>query len=379
MDNPFSPGFGESPPYLAGRDRLLGEAQEQMRRGPGRSDFHRFLIGARGTGKTAAVNAITRRAVDDLGAVVLRWTAGSRPLELAIASGQRLVESALRQRWTQAAGRVDASATVGVPGVASATAQRRRSSSSEDPFGRLSELGTLAAKRRRTIIVSVDEAQLATRAEIVVIAAVMQELANIGRLPISLAIAGLPDAQGLWIDAASMLERQRFTKLGNLDESSTMAALEVPIIEAGKSIDIDALRRLTDASLGYPYAVQLMGAAAWDAAGERATIEVGAAEQGVAIGSEVLREQVFVSRWRQMSPSVREYVKVAAALEDLSTGVIVSSAVAARLGATTSALSTRRDELIRVHQVLVSDGRDQLRFSQPGFGVWVRALEGRAR
>ncbi|MDQ3029336.1 MAG: hypothetical protein M3R09_04755, partial [Actinomycetota bacterium] len=72
---------------------------------------------------------------------------------------------------------------------------------------------------------------------------------------------------------------------------------------------------------------------------------------------------------------VRDYVRAAAALEDPATGSISSSAIARRLGKSTAAVSTRRADLIATHQVLRSDSRDRLAFTQPGFGAWVRSLD----
>ena len=125
-DNPFSPGYGETPPYLAGRDQVINTAIVALRRGPGRAQFHQFLIGPRGCGKTTTLNAITDLAAAEHGAVVIRWTAGSRPLLDAATVGAGDAERQLRSRWRRAGAHLDGSATVGVPGVASATARRHR-------------------------------------------------------------------------------------------------------------------------------------------------------------------------------------------------------------------------------------------------------------
>ena len=132
------------------------------------------------------------------------------------------------------------------------------------------------------MIIWVDEAQAARPDEIAVLATVMQELANVRRLPVAVWAAGLPDTRTRWIDAASPLERQHFTLLGNLDPDATAAALEIPLRDAGRRIDPDALDMLVTGSAGFPYAVQLMGAAAWDAAGDHAVIDMAAARRGVA-------------------------------------------------------------------------------------------------
>ena len=62
MSNPFSPSFGTSPPVLAGRDHILHDVDNAIGVGPSHPDYTMFLIGNRGTGKTAVLNALEERA-----------------------------------------------------------------------------------------------------------------------------------------------------------------------------------------------------------------------------------------------------------------------------------------------------------------------------
>jgi AAA ATPase domain len=375
--NPFQPGYGEAPPFLAGRGVLIDTVAATWRRGPGRSAYHRVVIGPRGTGKTVAVNALTEFAIDELGAVVIRWTAGSRSLADAISVGEKLVLRELSARWKRAAGTVSASTTVGIPGVATATAASRPSATtSTSPFGALEHIARRALDRRRMVIMWIDEAQNATGEEVVLLAAVMQELANVQRLPIALCAAGLPETRTTWIDGASSLERHHFDVLGNLNHDDTMDAIAIPIRENGRTIVDDALATLAKATNGFPYAVQLMGALAWDASPSN---EIGndAVRLAIDVGTQQLAEQLFVARWRQMSGGERTYLRAAAAVEDPGTGVIVSSAIGRQLGLSTQQLSPRRAALINTHHIFEALQRDQMRFSQPGFAQWVRDLDPR--
>jgi AAA ATPase domain len=370
-ENPFSPGYGQTPPYLAGRDEVVASTLEALRRGPGRGGFHQLLIAPRGTGKTAVLTVVAEHAVREHGAVVVRWTAGSRSLTDAIGAAHESARKQLQARWRRA-GPVDVTATVGVPGVAAASASRRnRRPPTGSAFGHLEELGRLAAKQHRTVILWIDEAQSATEDEIRTVAAVMQELANVQQLPVAVHAGGLPETRFQWINAASFLERQQFATLGALGDDDTAAAIEIPIREAGRRIDFDALQRLVHASKGHPYTIQLMGSAAWDAA-TGSDIDATAARQGIDQAIAVLQDQLFVSRWRQLTPSQRRYVETAASIEDRDTGEFSSTSIAIALHATTKALSKQRDELIRVHQLIVSHGRDRLAFAHPGLGDWIR-------
>jgi len=74
--NPFSPGFGKTPPRLVGRDDLLSDISEGLATGPRDERFSSILMGVRGSGKTALLNEIEQRAATD-GWVVISLDASS--------------------------------------------------------------------------------------------------------------------------------------------------------------------------------------------------------------------------------------------------------------------------------------------------------------
>ena len=61
--NPFAPGAGSQPPELAGRDKIISDAEIAMQRVLlGKHDRSQILLGLRGTGKTVLLNKIERLA-----------------------------------------------------------------------------------------------------------------------------------------------------------------------------------------------------------------------------------------------------------------------------------------------------------------------------
>ncbi len=58
MKNPFTPGFGNSPPVLAGRADILDQFAETIEDGPGALGRATLYTGARGTGKTVMLNEV---------------------------------------------------------------------------------------------------------------------------------------------------------------------------------------------------------------------------------------------------------------------------------------------------------------------------------
>src|ERR1700722_12923298 len=63
IKNPFSPGAGNPPPELVGRDTLLQRVQVSLARlRAGRFDKSIILVGLRGVGKTVLLNEIRASA-----------------------------------------------------------------------------------------------------------------------------------------------------------------------------------------------------------------------------------------------------------------------------------------------------------------------------
>ncbi len=61
-ENPFTPAFGTSPPVLAGRDDILADWDNALETGPHHPDYTLLLLGMRGAGKTAMLNALEELA-----------------------------------------------------------------------------------------------------------------------------------------------------------------------------------------------------------------------------------------------------------------------------------------------------------------------------
>jgi len=77
--NPFSPGFGQLPSMLVGRDELLADLGSGLVTGPRDTRYTSILRGVRGSGKTVAVTEIEDRAASD-GWVVMSLDASSSGL-----------------------------------------------------------------------------------------------------------------------------------------------------------------------------------------------------------------------------------------------------------------------------------------------------------
>ena len=244
---PFRPGTGGLPPYLAGRadeQALFRSLLAQLDRGEATAS-EIVLYGPRGNGKTALLAWIESEAAPSYAVDVVRLTPSS------VGPGRRLAERLLPNYWWD-------------EGVPETTAVRdltwRPGADAPAPAA-----GRIFAARasKRPLILLLDEAHtLEPR--------VGEELLNaaqeVGReAPFLLVLAGTPDLRDhLATMGVSFWSRYRKLRINRLDESAAADAIRRPL-EAGQvPISDDALAHIVRESEGYPYFLQLWGAAVWN-------------------------------------------------------------------------------------------------------------------
>ncbi|MCY4422415.1 MAG: helix-turn-helix domain-containing protein [Acidimicrobiaceae bacterium] len=116
--------------------------------------------------------------------------------------------------------------------------------------------------------------------------------------------------------------------LGRID---AVEGLRRTILEAGGSIDDDALQRAVDAVDGSPYRLQVVGHAAWQIAGAPdSSVDLSAAELATAAADEIVDRNVSVPALYDLSDAEQAALR---AIVDAGPGATVS-AVSARTGAT---------------------------------------------
>ena len=336
--------------------------------------MHHIVTGGRGTGKTVLLAHLERHVSAEWRWPIVRWSGGA-------GGGLRElfneVGPVVERQLTSRVGRVLRPDTISasVPGVGSVSKQVGATSQLWSPQRWLEHLGALAADKGRGVLVAVDEIQDVAPADLSMLAQALQIATKRAGFPIGLVAAGLPHTRRVLrnVPGSPFLERQPAHEIGNLDLAATRDALELPIVEAGRQIEAEALRRIVAASGGYPYAIQVIGAAVWlaDVTADVITVEhARLAEQRL---SATLVDQLYESRWEDLPPVLQDYVRAAAAL--IGPQGASTAGIAASLGRTTSDLSTARDELINRHHLLHAIRTGYVAFTVPGFDGWVRSLD----
>ena len=282
--SPFRPGRGVLPPLVAGRERELVIAERLLDDlAAGRPSSEDLLFyGPRGNGKTTLLLEIERRARE-------RGMRAEALLTGALTSVERLVR-ALREEAGRipgpAAGFLDAGfGATGAP--AAPTDDLRRllvSWTAADPARPLvvvlDEIHALTPEVGRPFFDAVRQAKSRSTPFLVLTAGTPDAPRNLRR-------AGVSDGRGF-----------RFLPVGRLARPDTVAALTVPTKKSGRPLAGDAAALLAAESRDYPYFVQLLGRAAWEAAGTDSRISLRAAQEGAGELREEI-EEFFYFRYQE--------------------------------------------------------------------------------
>ncbi len=279
--NPFRPGVGTKPLFLAGREAPMRRFSAMLRAAPEQAANMR-LTGLRGVGKTVLLGEFGRLARE------AGWAVGS--CELSASHNQEkvlttevvgLADNVIREvsraeRIKRAVGKaVRAVGTVSVTyeDVKVSLEAGTLAGSADLAKSLLEAATTVVGKGRHGIILLLDEAQVIRDERdrrgdhplsLLVSAVVALQRQEV---PLGLVMCGLPTLTGNLLRARSYTERMfRGEEIGRLEPSEATKALTEPL----KDTPVRALPELVQAVVkeveGYPYFIQLWGAELWDAA-----------------------------------------------------------------------------------------------------------------
>ncbi|MHB1525003.1 MAG: ATP-binding protein [Candidatus Dormibacteria bacterium] len=373
--NPFRPGFAAPPLLLAGRDDVLEAGDEAI--ATAAVDHYTpqplLLIGPRGVGKTVVLSEIARRAAEEQGWPRLRIeVTHSYSLEPMLVQQAQALRDLLKQappgrRFEISEAVLRAQAVV----IGGEVRLGRRSADSPSMARVCAELAEVAAARGSGFVLTIDEMQVAPRAEMAQFAAMLQ-WGTEEHWPMVVVGAGLPTLRESTSDtepSLGYLERAGWHELGLLGEIDTVAALQGPAEQGGRPMDEDAARLLARASGGYPYAIQLYGKHAWRASVGQDRVHLDAAERAVAPAGRELDRGLYGARWAQAPGRERQYLQALAELAQAGGGV-TGRAIADQLHSTTKNMAMIRARLV-TKGTLVAQG-EILDFAIPGMAEYVR-------
>ena len=380
INNPFAPGAGNQPPELAGRERVLEEAQVVVQRcllgKPARSQM---LLGLRGVGKTVLLNKIQDIA-ESHGHItsLIEAPEGHSLGELLYPRMNQIIrklsvqESAKEKAYLALrALRSFASAfklSIGDVGI-SVDPELGIADSGDmqhdlpELFLRVGEAVKVAGKAWTLLIDEVQSLQEDDLAALIV----SLHKASQKNLPILFFGAGLPHVAALSGEAKSYAERLfHYTRIGPLSAEDAKTAIRQPVMDEGQKITEAALTEIVQETKGYPYFLQEWGYQCWDIA-QGNTIELEDVKKASIAATERLDNGFFKVRFDRLTPKEREYV---IAMARLGEGPYRSADVAEALQEKSQSLGPRRSQIIN-KGMIYSPSHGDIAFTVPMFNDYL--------
>ena len=393
LPNPYTPG--QVPRILAGRAPELSLIRDRLARVEAYGELSGPLLvfhAPRGVGKTSLLREAQREA-EEHGFVTV-WVACVRRQallpELVNRVGRALEDAEVVSGrdaggWRARVQRL--SLQVGPPGVqVGAEITREPDPDPVEPTAPVAAVEDLLheastkvrARGGAGLAVFVDELHAAARADAAILLNALQNLD--GRRtdnPLTVVGAGLPSTPEELTRAATFGERTAFVGLRLLDDQAAKQALVEPAELLGVSWHDGAVAAVERTAHGYPYFLQLLAHAAWQSAGpeEGGRITATHVRKGMPAAEEQL-QAMYRARWKAATSLEQELMTAMAAeagdvAEIGEEPAVARSAVAARMGRTSRAVSMPRDRLLD-KGIIEPAGHGRLRFTLPGFTDYVR-------
>lgn len=394
--NPYSPGVGTRPPYLAGREqevrlftRLLEDYPEKRR--------NLRVTGLRGVGKTVLLKEYQRIARDRDWVVVRRDFSPRLQTEsdFAMALTEYLREALDRLSGAEKIKGLVSSATkaiaeIGLPFGASVKLKDPAPASVlEDRFAKaLKQIGRVAQSQGKGVVFLFDEAhtvhddknnkQFPLGALLAAFVAAHDD--DDAAQPLMLVLCGLPPLIGNIHAARSNAERFfRGEEVGNLPLdpdagtglSEAALALVKPAEEAGRiAFEPGLAEQIAHDVEGYPYFIQWFGEALWEAAElQRATvIDRDLYDRTHQMIQDALDSEFFEPRYKDARPADQRTLRIAASLGGES---FTTAAVGAADGRSTGAVDQSLRRLV-LDNLLYRDDHGVYAYTAPVFGEFLR-------
>jgi len=294
--NPFTPGSGVRPPYLAGREReqVVFESAAGKILSGNSPDADIVMYGPRGVGKTVLLNWIRQKIPAIAGRNGLIHAHQAVPDNLS--SSPTAIWEYLLPDDTQSRllpDRIHA----GIGGTGATWELKPRTET------KLTAALVDECKKTPCMLL-LDEAHTLEPEVCKRLLNLSQQLRN-EQAPFLLVLAGTPGLRSFLNGVnATFCERSVMVGVGRLDEDSTAAAIREPLRADGIDIDADALATAVEDSQSYPYFIQLWGRELWDAAKAAELTHLTSREAAVAAAAvKVVREDFYLNRLDELRRS----------------------------------------------------------------------------
>lgn len=381
--NPYRPGAGTTPAYLAGRDAVLHDAQavlENIRFGfPARSVIY---YGLRGVGKTVLLNRIAERADDmDVPTEYMEIAERERSFQDAIvlhvyklmsklstmdklegyAKKAMGILKAFSVKYTDASSGVEI-AFDPVRGIADT------GNLSNDMTELFLALGKLAQKKEQGVALFVDEIQYVEDRDFEALIEALHRVNQKG-YPLVIFAAGLPKIVRLAGEIKSYAERLfQFIAIDSLSKEDARLALERPAAKLHVTYDEASVEKVLTVTEGYPYFIQEYGKWIWENREHADVITTDIVERAYHAFESAMDEAFFKARHDRATPRELDFMTAMVRCGEMPCNM---KDVARKLGASAQKVGPLRAQLIH-KGFIYAPQRGTVAFTVPQFDKYLR-------
>lgn len=360
--NPFKPTAGGEPPLLIGRERVVRDFDKGLDNGVGAPGRIMLITGARGTGKTVMLTVLGDKARAHKWDVI-EETASDGLCERLVS--ELCSKDSLIDKLTFAPSITIAGASVSL-GEAELSPKRMPETLRKAMSARLDAL----EKRDAGLMISIDETQAASRADLIAIATAIQHQIREKR-NVSIVFAGLPQMISDLFDdeVITFLRRARTNVLANVPIDEVKESFAQTFEDSGMSLDTSLVEKAAVATAGYPYMIQLVGYYIWDAADARESTVISKedVDEGIREARVDLDNAVCIPELHGLSKNDKAYLEAMA----VSDGPSGTSEVAKRMGRSAKYAATYRKRLLDAYVIRQTD-RGEVDFAVPFLREYLR-------
>lgn len=383
--NPYTPGAGIIPKYLAGRDNTLNQAIDILEaESNGYPQQPVIYYGLRGVGKTVLLNAIeskleeefnkkilyvhlevseTKDFLDELFAHCIKIT---HRMSIAENIREKLEELKMLVHSLKVTYNAEEqSFTAGLSEEIQATGNLN-----VDLTDLFVKLGMIAKQAKRAICFFIDEIQYLRNDQA---EALIQALHRVNQLRLSVTIfgAGLPKVLRSFGEAKSYSERLfQFIEIGSLDEAAARDAICKPADDFGVKFSDEAVAEILKRTNGYPYFIQELCRAVWGCTSGFHISKQGVID-AVPLFYEKLDSGFFKSRFDRCTRREQEFVFAMVRCGELPCTI---ANIAEQMHTNVKKISTYRAKLID-KGIIFSTAYGEVDFTVPQFDEYLKRIE----
>ncbi len=381
--NPYTPGAGAMPAYLAGRDDIINNASKSLiALNKGYPQQSVIYYGLRGVGKTVLLNKIEESAeefgilyehieIAEKGSFVRQISNSSKKMihHMSITESAKEVAKkalgilkAFNVSWNPEDNTFSAGLSEPSPYISTGVL-------TDDLTEMFVSMGRTASKADMALCFFIDEIQYMKESEMEALINALHRVNQL-RLPIMMFGAGLPKILKIMGEVKSYSERLfKYYQIDRLSADDAEAAIINPAKEFNVVYDSAAIYKIIQLTKGYPYFIQELCSTVWEYS-ETEIIQLSDVERVVATFLSQLDESFFKVRYERCTKTEHDFLFAMVKCGELPCAI---SNVAKILRKKVSMISPLRAQLIS-KGIIHSTGHAEIDFTVPLFDEYLRRI-----